>query len=213
MVTSKILKDSQNQSIEDAIILSSAASGAQQTTFSPETQSPVPDHESGPSRAPASSNIQGPVDFPLSLSQEKIVQKLETDILREIENQQFEDGFEHPSERIIRECLARYPAITKRWLQQTFLRNYKYPEVLVAILRTIADFDCSSINPECEILSIAALAHKNQEIRETAIAVFETWATHDSITYLENYNETVPWLLRYRNKVIGRLRQKYELPR
>lgn len=209
----QILKDSQNQTIEEPTILSFPTSGSSQDSCSPEIQPTILDQESKRSLTPASSYTEGLAEYRFPLSQEKLIQKLETDILREIENQQFEDGFEHPSERIIRECLVRYPAITKRWLQQTFLRNYKYPEVLVAILRTIADFDCSFINPECEILSIAALAHKNQEIREAAIAVFETWGTRDSITFLENYNETVPWLQRYRKKVIERLRQKHGLSR
>lgn len=213
MVISQTLTDSKDEPIKDPIILSGPTSGASGTVFPPETESTGSDRESRPSLTPASSNTEGLSEFQFSLSQEKIIQKLEMDILREIENHQFEDGFEHPSERVIRECLFRYPAITKRWLQQTFLRNYKYPEVLVAILRTIADFDCSFINPECEILSIAALAHKNQEIRETAIAAFETWGTRDSITFLENYNETVPWLQRYRQKVIETLRRKHGLPR
>jgi hypothetical protein len=127
--------------------------------------------------------------------------------MHEVANQGFEDGFQHPAENLIFEYIIRYPALTKRWLQQTFLRNYRHPEIIIAILRTITHFDISDIDPECKILSVAALSHKNSEIREAAISVFEAWGTQDAIDYLQNYNENKPWLIQYRDKVIQELKE------
>lgn len=161
---------------------------------------------------PSSDSTIGNKKF-FSAKEEQIIKRLEIDIIREIDNQQFEDGFVHPAEEVIKNCFKSHPSLTKRWLQQTFLRNYRYPEVIISILRTIADFDISSIDPECEILCVASLSHKNQEIRETAISVFETWNTLDSVKFLENYNENVSWLNQYRIKIIEEIKIRHGIRR
>jgi len=170
--------------------------------------------EDNPSLEPRTSSAgRTPPDHSFPQHEELQIRKLEVDIMHEVENQGFEDGFQHPSENLIFEYMNRYPALTKRWLQQTFLRNYRHPEIIIAILRTITHFDISNIDPECKILSVAALSHKNSEIREAAISVFEAWGTPDAIDYLQNYNENKPWITQYRDKVIQELKEKHAIRR
>lgn len=200
-------------STTESITVSQSTSGsAPDITLIPEVKI-LPDDVESPLRPITSSATYTSLESVLSRTDELQIRKLEVDIMHEVENQGFEDGFEHPAEDLVRQYMDHYPSLAKRWLQQTFLRNYRSPEIIVAILKTITHFNLSQIDPECKILSVAALSHKNAEVREAAISVFDAWGTPDAIDYLENYNENKPWLTHYRDKVLQQLKDKYGLRR
>jgi hypothetical protein len=200
-------------STTESITVSHSTSGSvPDTTPTPDVKI-LPDDIRSLLRPITSSATHISLESALSRTDELQIRKLEVDIIHEVENQGFEDGFEHPAEDLVRQYMDHYPSLTKRWLQQTFLRNYRSSEIIVAILKTIAHFNLSQIDPECKILSVAALSHKNPEVREAAISVFDAWSTPDAIDYLENYNENKPWLTHYRDKVLQQLKDKYGIRR
>jgi hypothetical protein len=91
-------------------------------------------------------------------------------------------------------------------LNELFLKNFHAPHIIVGVLHVISHFDYGLVSPEGPTMAIAALAHKDVEVREYAVKCFENWQHKDGIRVLEHIKADERWLQNYINLVIRDLK-------
>jgi len=101
-------------------------------------------------------------------------------------------------------------AITKEWLNNIYNDNYGDTNLIVGLLRVVSRFSYDRISPQGMTMALAAFPHKNQEVRETAIRVFESWGNLESLKILKNISVEESWLSEYLQQVISDLKEELE---
>jgi len=121
----------------------------------------------------------------------------------------FEFGFKSKSELIIKEQFSTNTLATRNWLNEIFIDNYQNEKILIGLLRIIGRFEQSIIFPQGQTMALAALAHRNDEIKELGIRAFENWNSPNSLEVLKNVQVEVKWLNEYLNQVIEDLKEEH----
>lgn len=130
-------------------------------------------------------------------------------LLHFIKEDDFEYGYENRVDLLIKEQIKINALATKEWINKIFVSYFNNPEILIGILRLIARLNQEDIAPEGKTMAIAALVHKNVEVQECGIRVFEAWGTLDSLNILESVKVQPSWLQEYLDKVIENITKKY----
>lgn len=123
-----------------------------------------------------------------------------------IKEQHFEYGVTSKADILISEELTKNKLATKNTLNELFVKNFEIPSVLIGILQIISRND--KINPEGQLMALAALSHKNFEVRECGIRCFENWVSQASLTMLKNISTKPQWLQDYLNTVIDNIEEE-----
>jgi len=89
-------------------------------------------------------------------------------LLQLIHEEIFEFGMENAADIYIQENLRDNPFLTKEWLNSFFLDYFADVGVVTGLLRIIAHLDYTDINPTGPTMALAALSHKNAEVRANA---------------------------------------------
>jgi hypothetical protein len=121
----------------------------------------------------------------------------------------FEYGYKSEVDTFIQDKLRENASVTKDWLNSIYNKYYNDVKVVTGILRTIAHFEYNEISPQGPTMALAALAHKNAEIRECGIRSFENWSTFESLVILKNIHCSEKWLQSYLSSVINDLEETY----
>lgn len=114
----------------------------------------------------------------------------------------FEFGFENELDSFVRESLAKNAMATKEWLNEIFLEHFEDVTVVVGVLRTIAHLEYEKIYPTGPTMAMAALSHRDVEVRECGIRAFENWESAEGLEYLESIRCEEAWLQDYLERVI-----------
>lgn len=131
--------------------------------------------------------------------------------LRILREEEFEYGYESEGERFVRKLFNINELATKSWLNDLFIDHFGEPNILIGILRVISRFEQFEISPVGETIALASLRHKNIEVIECGIRVFENWESTDNLEILENLEVKESWLKNYLNKVIEDIKSDYVL--
>lgn len=121
-------------------------------------------------------------------------------LLRE---EDFEFGYKTRSESILEEQLQINALATRNWLNEIFIKNYFDEVVTIGILRIIGRFEPVMIFPQGQTIALAALTHKNDEIKELGLRAFEKWCSLESLEILKTLDIQTPWLNEYKDDVIA----------
>lgn len=132
-------------------------------------------------------------------------EKVSPELINLINEEDFEFGFISRSEELINKQLEINDLATRNWLNELFISNFKNDGILIGLLRIIGRFDQEIIFPQGQTMALAALSHRNDEIKELGIRAFENWASENSIQVLKNTNLELDWLNEYKNNVIADL--------
>jgi hypothetical protein len=87
-----------------------------------------------------------------------------------------------------------------------FYKNFHDPHIITGVLHIISHFDYDLVSPEGPTMAIAALGHKNVEVREYGVKCFENWQHKDGIRILEQIKANERWFQNYINLVIRDLK-------
>lgn len=117
----------------------------------------------------------------------------------------FEFGFENELDCFLRESLAKNAMATKQWLNDIFLKHFKEVPVVVGVLRAIAHLEYLEIYPTGPTMALAALSHRDVEVRDCAIRAFENWESPEGLAYLRLIRCEQRWLQDYLERVIADL--------
>jgi hypothetical protein len=121
----------------------------------------------------------------------------------------FEYGMKSKAHILVKEQMDINPFVTKNWLNKIYVNNFHNVKILIGLLRVIARFEKEEMYPTGYTIATASLAHKDEEVQETAIRAFESWGGVLSISALENASVSSKWVKEYLNTVISDLKAEY----
>jgi hypothetical protein len=119
-----------------------------------------------------------------------------------LQEENAESGITNPSEKIVESLYSENKRKANILLNELFLKNFYAPHIIVGILHIISHFDYDLVSPEGPTMAIAALTHKDVEVREYGVKCFENWQHKDGIRILEHIKADERWLQHYINLVI-----------
>jgi hypothetical protein len=117
-----------------------------------------------------------------------------------------ESGITNPSEEIVESLYFEDKQKANILLNKLFLENFHDLHIIIGVLHIISHFDYDFVSPEGPTMAIAALNHKNVEVREYGVKCFENWQHKDGIRILEQIKANERWLQNYINLVIRDLK-------
>ena len=132
----------------------------------------------------------------------------ERKLISYIREQHFEYGITSKSDLFISEQMSINRLATKSSLNELFVSNYENPSILIGILQVVSRIENNIVNPEGQAMALAALTHRNFEVRECGIRCFENWATKISLTILKNISTEPKWLQEYLETVIKNIEEE-----
>jgi hypothetical protein len=123
-------------------------------------------------------------------------------------DQHFEYGITSKSDIFIMNQMNINKLVTKSLLNELFVKNFENPSILIGILQVVSRIAHDKINPEGQVMALAALTHKNFEVRECGIRCFENWVSQTSLTILKNISTEPKWLQDYLETVITNIEEE-----
>jgi hypothetical protein len=117
-----------------------------------------------------------------------------------------EGGIVNPSEKIVESLYSEDKRKANILLNELFLKNFHVSHIIVGVLHIISHFNYDLVSPEGPTMAIAALTHKDVEVREYGVKCFENWQHKDGIRILEQIKAGERWLQNYINLVIRDLK-------
>ena len=147
-------------------------------------------------------------------SQEQLIKEerlFANEFISFILNEEFEYGIDTEADALVRRYMEPNPLLTKKWINTIFVENSADVSILIGLLRLIARFDYTEILPEGQTMAVAALLHKNTEVKECGVRAFESWGTIESLKILEDLKVGIRWLQEYIDDVVSDLRKEYNV--
>lgn len=100
-------------------------------------------------------------------------------------------------------------AATLFWFNNLYIRYFVSSEkMLLGLLRVIESLDEKIIGSVGQTMAIAALVHKNLEVQEVGVRIFENWASEMSLNILKSVHVESSWLQSYIQQVIKDIEDK-----
>jgi len=125
---------------------------------------------------------------------------------------EFEYGIDSQVDVFIRNQMKENALAAKHWINDIFVSNFQNPVILVGILHIISRLSYYEVFPEGQLMAAAALVHSNVEVQECGVRAFESWATLESLTILNNVRVATPWLQEYIKEVVKDLSREQNAP-
>ena len=124
-------------------------------------------------------------------------ERLATKLRMSFEDSPFEDGMDHPAERIIAEALLStndHPVLD--WLR-AYCTDASQPSFAASVLRCLGRHrSVGTVSWRVELVH-AGLTIDNVEIRDAAVQAAESWGASDFLPVLRGHCEPEPWLRQY----------------
>ncbi len=134
-----------------------------------------------------------------------IESKFQNVFVSTLKNQELEIDYKNHIEFLLEDFFLENEYVTKDWLNEVYVSNYNDTKFLVNILKIIGNLDKQLLKSFGIVISGSALVHKNVEVKEMAIRVFENWNTIESYTFLKNCSLVPKWLNDYKNEVLANI--------
>lgn len=132
---------------------------------------------------------------------EKMVSPLFITLLKYDE---FEFGTKGESVKLMEEHLKINTLATITWFKSLYLHYFANDDkILIGILKVIdaLSLENEAIQFEGKFMAMAALLHKNNEIKELGVRIFENNCSFDNYNILRNIHVETKWLQDYINQV------------
>lgn len=131
-----------------------------------------------------------------------IVEKFQPIFVSTLKSQELEIDYKNHIEYQLEELFKENDFVTKDWLNDVYIENFNDTKFLINILKIIGNFDKKLIASFGIVTAGSALSHKNVEVKEMAVRVFENWYTIQSYTFLKQCSLTPKWLNDYKDEVL-----------
>jgi hypothetical protein len=129
-------------------------------------------------------------------------------LLRIIQEQDFEYGFDSSADLFIKGLMEINSAVTKEWLNSVFIDHFHDGAVIIGLLHIISHLDYFKIYPQGPTMAVAALSHSDAEVRECGIRAYENWGSSESLKVLKSVKCEEQWLQQYVEQVIADLEEE-----
>lgn len=129
-------------------------------------------------------------------------QKVTPLLLSYFRNEDYEFGQRCESINLVEEQLKINQVAAQNWFNKLYLKYFASDEnILLCLLRIVEYLDKEILNPTGQTMALASLSHKNDEIKEMGIRIFETWNCLESYEILKNIKVDTIWLQDYIEQV------------
>lgn len=188
--------------LQDSLITKSGVaplnSSENDTTFSP--------HENSGYTTPKSKSNCDNLNDSCNDSQ-KASSKPEAAFLNNLEllmrNEIYTSGEIAPSETFVEETMkANETEQVVKWLLKFQLDNYDNPSLLIGLLHMISHFEYNSETELMNYIPLSLLQHKNEEVCEFSIKVYENWNCKSTLKVLKSLKCDKPSQQKYLDEVI-----------
>lgn len=123
-------------------------------------------------------------------------------LLSYIRNEDYEFGQRCDSINLVEEQLKLNEIATQNWFNKLYLRFFSTDEsILLSLLRIVEYLDKELFFPTGQTMALASLSHRNDEIKEMGIRIFENWYCVESYDILKNLHVETAWLQEYIEQV------------
>lgn len=130
-------------------------------------------------------------------------QKITPLLISLIKNEDFEFGKKNETVKLIEQQLEFNSVATQNWFNKLYIKYFASDEkILIGLLRIVESLNETSLHPTGEIMAIAALSHKNDEVKELGVRIFENWCSLNSYEILKSIKVETVWLQEYITQVI-----------
>jgi len=136
--------------------------------------------------------------------------KLENEFIFLINHDEIEIGSYTQVDKFLEDSLTKDNLITQNILSEIFKKHYTDISFLCKFLLLISRVPPSKIQSVGHNIAMAALNHKNDEVKEYALRVFETFADHDALDFLIESKEDIFWIQDYKEEIIEDIRAKFK---
>jgi len=123
----------------------------------------------------------------------------------------FEYGIDSKVDPFVLEQMDINSFATMNWINHVFFENIDKPAILIGVLRLISRLPHYYLYSQCLAIAGTALSHENTEVKECGVRAFENWGNLESLHTLEHLSVSPPWLQDYVNRVVGGLREVYNV--
>ncbi len=96
---------------------------------------------------------------------------------------------------------------TMNLLMTFFKEAYSNAHFVCGILHTLAHLSYEAIAPAGEFMAMAAFQHKDIEAREFSLKAFDSWASKESLKFLEHIHCDLPWMQEYVDEIITNIKE------
>lgn len=120
----------------------------------------------------------------------------------------FDFGYKSQSIILIEEQLKINRVATATWINELYIRNFSDDQIIIGILRLFEYFPEEAFYPQSYTIAIGSLLHKNDEIKELGLRIFENWPSIETYNILTTIETNVKWLDNYKNKIILDLKKE-----
>lgn len=126
----------------------------------------------------------------------------------------FESGIESNAEIFIRTLLKKDKILAQKIISDLFYNSFgektnKDTDILIGILNIISHIEINNKDYSMlKVIAIAAIAHKNDDVKDYAVQCFENWSNPGDVSILKNIQSQASWLQNYIDKVIKDLSSK-----
>ncbi|MBE1427007.1 hypothetical protein H4684_003691 [Desulfomicrobium macestii] len=124
--------------------------------------------------------------------------------------QDFDYGFNSNADKYVQNIISTNKTDTALLLNSIFIENFDIKNIVTGILRIIAHLKYDDIYPVGQTMAIAALKHKDVEIRECGVRAYEIWGNQESIKALKSIKCTEKWLQDYIDQVINEITEEIQ---
>ncbi|MCK8143375.1 hypothetical protein MW871_15900 [Flavobacterium sp. I-SCBP12n] len=113
-----------------------------------------------------------------------------------------EYGIKSEGEKIIREQIELNCSVALNWINDLYITSFNDDKVLLGLVKIIGNIEENIISSIGQVIALASLSHRNNEIKELGVRAFENWASPKSYSILSNLNVGQGWLQDYINQVV-----------
>jgi len=138
-------------------------------------------------------------------------EKFTSELIYLLREEDFEYGKDTKADLLVRSKMEQNDLATKAWLNSVYVEYFSNTLILIGILRIIARLDYYVIFPEGQTMAIAALSHRDVEVKECGVRAFESWGSLNSLKILNGIRTDTLWLQEYIDKVIVDLRREHNV--
>jgi hypothetical protein len=142
-----------------------------------------------------------------------LADKYSDKLLSYIKEYGFESGFESPADNLLLEYYNKYGdrqtinILATLWRKSYHTNGTNY---ITAVLNLISNITFHiKIDAILFVFASSALNHAELEVKESALALFESWDEPDNLPYIKGMDDTgVEWFDEYKSEVINTLEAK-----
>lgn len=153
------------------------------------------------------SNSSSQLDYQKEKQEEKIRDDFEKKIFIYLKSEDIETGSITEADELLNHYLNEYNDLTQSMLSFLFKKNIKNIDYLCNLLLLMSRIESIKLNRCGHVIAMAGLNHKSDDIKESALRLFESFADQESLEFLEMSKTDAYWLQEYKEEIISSIKQ------